>query len=104
LALALRSKSLLRLVKMQIDLCKDCSMKVLAEALGQADCDLWPIDAPNLRFSTRTVNGLRTAGITHLGQLRYISPSALSKTHNFGRVSLEEVREVLTNLGIWARR
>jgi len=54
----------------------------------------------DLDFSVRTVNCLKKEGITTVGELARLSEDELLRLRNFGRKSLTEVREKLTELGI----
>ena len=54
----------------------------------------------DLNFSVRTINCLKKEGITTVGELARLSEDELLRLRNFGRKSLTEVREKLTELGI----
>lgn len=54
----------------------------------------------DLELSCRTYNGLKNAGITHVSQLTGLSEVELLRTKNFGRKSLNELKEVLAQVGV----
>lgn len=58
----------------------------------------------DLDFSVRTINCLKKEGITTVGELAALSEDELLRLRNFGRKSLTEVREKLTELGIPLKR
>jgi DNA-directed RNA polymerase subunit alpha len=66
--------------------------------LNQADLMAKPIE--HLELSVRSNNCLRSAGIEKIYELVLKSEDELLKTKNFGRKSLGEIKETLTNLGL----
>ncbi|MCS7163428.1 MAG: DNA-directed RNA polymerase subunit alpha [Thermodesulfovibrio sp.] len=54
----------------------------------------------DLELSVRAYNCLKSAGINTIAELVQKSENELLKTKNFGRRSLEEIKEVLSNLGL----
>lgn len=54
----------------------------------------------DLELSTKAYNGLCNAGITHVSQLSGVTEAELLRTKNFGRKSLNELKEVLAQVGI----
>jgi len=54
----------------------------------------------DLELSNRTYNCLLNAGITHVSQFAGISEMELLRTKNFGRKSLNELKEILVQIGI----
>jgi DNA-directed RNA polymerase subunit alpha len=73
--------------------------------LGSFEESTGPVDAPpnvrieELDFSVRTYNCLKKANILTIPELTQYSESDLMQIRNFGRKSLTEVREKLTQLG-----
>ncbi len=75
-------------------------------AIGEEDLNfdvlnekvLKPIE--DLELSVRAYNCLKSAGINTIADLVQRSEGELMKTKNFGRRSLEEIKEVLTNMGL----
>ncbi len=53
-----------------------------------------------LELSVRATNCLKSANITLVGELVQRSESEMLKTKNFGRKSLDEIRRVLTEMGL----
>ncbi len=53
-----------------------------------------------LELSVRSYNCLKNAGIQTIGELVQKSESEMLRTKNFGRKSLNEIREILTTLGL----
>ncbi|MCH2173668.1 DNA-directed RNA polymerase subunit alpha [Myxococcota bacterium] len=53
-----------------------------------------------LELSVRSANCLQNANIRHIGELVQRSESEMLKTKNFGRKSLNEIKEVLASMGL----
>lgn len=53
-----------------------------------------------LELSVRSANCLKNDNIIYIGDLVQKSESDMLRTPNFGRKSLNEIKEVLTNMGI----
>jgi DNA-directed RNA polymerase subunit alpha len=53
-----------------------------------------------LELSVRSANCLQNAGIEHIWQLVEKSEAEMLKTKNFGRKSLNEIKEILAELGL----
>ncbi|MCX6560943.1 MAG: DNA-directed RNA polymerase subunit alpha [Candidatus Aminicenantes bacterium] len=66
--------------------------------MGQIDTLSKPIE--HLELSVRSNNCLRSAGIERIYELVQKTEDELLKTKNFGRKSLSEIKETLTNLGL----
>jgi DNA-directed RNA polymerase subunit alpha len=66
--------------------------------LGQADVLAKTID--HLELSVRSNNCLRSAGIERIYELVLKTEDELLKTKNFGRKSLAEIKDTLTNLNL----
>jgi DNA-directed RNA polymerase subunit alpha len=66
--------------------------------MDQADILSKPIE--HLELSVRSNNCLRSAGIEKIYELVQKSEDDLLKTKNFGRKSLSEIKETLSNLGL----
>jgi len=58
------------------------------------------LDVDELELSVRSANCLRNANITKIYQLVQKTESEMLKTKNFGRKSLNEIKELLTELGL----
>ncbi len=66
--------------------------------MSQIDTLSKPIE--HLELSVRSNNCLRSAGIERIYELVQKTEDELLKTKNFGRKSLSEIKETLTNLGL----
>ncbi len=53
-----------------------------------------------LELSVRSANCLKNDNIVYIGDLVQKSESEMLKTPNFGRKSLNEIKEVLNNMGL----
>jgi DNA-directed RNA polymerase subunit alpha len=53
-----------------------------------------------LELSVRSANCLQNANIRHIGDLVQRTESEMLKTKNFGRKSLKEIKEILTEMGL----
>ena len=53
-----------------------------------------------LELSVRSANCLQNAQITYIGELVQKSEGEMLKTKNFGRKSLNEIKEILTEMGL----
>ena len=53
-----------------------------------------------LELSVRSANCLQSEGIFYIGDLVHKSEGDMLKTPNFGRKSLNEIKEVLANMGL----
>lgn len=53
-----------------------------------------------LELSVRSANCLQNANIKYIGELCQRSESEMLKTKNFGRKSLNEIKEILTSMGL----
>ncbi len=54
----------------------------------------------DLELSVRSANCLKNANIRHIGELVVRSEGEMLKTKNFGRKSLNEIKEILTTMGL----
>jgi len=53
-----------------------------------------------LELSVRSANCLQNANIKHIGELCQKSEAEMLKTKNFGRKSLNEIKQILTDMGL----
>jgi DNA-directed RNA polymerase subunit alpha len=76
---------------------------------GKEDTDERPSEDPNdillrhvddLELSVRSANCLKNAGINLIGELVQKSEAEMLKTKNFGRKSLNEIKEILAESGL----
>lgn len=68
------------------------------QASGQNDNFYRTVD--ELELSVRSANCLKNANIFYIGELVQRSESEMLRTKNFGRKSLNEIKEVLTEMGL----
>jgi DNA-directed RNA polymerase subunit alpha len=54
----------------------------------------------DLELSVRSANCLKNANIRYIGELVTKSEAEMLKTKNFGRKSLNEIKEILVNMGL----
>ena len=54
----------------------------------------------DLELSVRSANCLKNANIRFIGELVSRSEAEMLKTKNFGRKSLNEIKEILTEMGL----
>jgi DNA-directed RNA polymerase subunit alpha len=54
-----------------------------------------------LELSVRTGNGLKNDNVIYIGDLVQKTEAEMLRTPNFGRKSLNEIKEVLTQLGLY---
>ncbi|MCB0377272.1 MAG: DNA-directed RNA polymerase subunit alpha [Bdellovibrionales bacterium] len=54
----------------------------------------------DLELSVRSANCLKNANIRHIGELVVRSEAEMLKTKNFGRKSLNEIKEILSGMGL----
>lgn len=53
-----------------------------------------------LELSVRSANCLQNAGIKYIGELCQYTEAEMLKTKNFGRKSLNEIKEIVTSMGL----
>ncbi|MBM4386390.1 MAG: DNA-directed RNA polymerase subunit alpha [Deltaproteobacteria bacterium] len=53
-----------------------------------------------LELSVRSANCLQNAGIRYIGEMVQMTESDILKTKNFGRKSLKEIKEILSDMGL----
>ena len=54
----------------------------------------------DLELSVRSANCLKNANIRYIGELVSKTEAEMLKTKNFGRKSLNEIKEILSNMGL----
>jgi len=94
-----------KILKEQLQIFITFAEEVEPEA-GSASSNEEPVN-PNLlkrvdelELSVRSANCLQNAGIEHIWQLVEKSEAEMLKTKNFGRKSLNEIKEILAELGL----
>ena len=69
------------------------------ESRGKAN-EILTRSVEEMELSVRSYNCLKNANIQTLGDLLQKTESEMLRTKNFGRKSLNEIREILTNMGL----
>ena len=103
LALSESASNLDRLIKLFIDFPRrGLGEDYLEESLYGSEAELRAPDAriEELDFSVRTYNCLKKANVLTIGELVQISEQDLMNIRNFGRKSLNEVKDKLEQLGL----
>ncbi len=70
------------------------------EAQGSLENDNFNRTVDELELSVRSANCLKNANIYYIGELVQRSEGEMLRTKNFGRKSLNEIKEVLTEMGL----
>lgn len=100
-AVALSSKILKE--QLQIFLTFDESMEPAEESKGGMSSSLNENlfrSVDDLELSVRSANCLKNANIRYIGELVVRSEAEMLKTKNFGRKSLNEIKEILSEMGL----
>ncbi len=81
---------------------RKCNYTVEAARLGQiTDYDKLTLEVwTNGSISVRSYNCLKNANIQTIGELVQKTEAEMLKTKNFGRKSLNEIKEILTSMGL----
>src|SRR5438309_1560729 len=90
-------------LKLHVDHPKTLILKTSVE-IHEADRDQWwdklGKSVDEMELSVRSYNCLKNANIRTIGELVQKSESEMLKTKNFGRKSLNEIKEILTGMGL----
>jgi hypothetical protein len=78
----------------------DDDVRAAASEAAASRSDLLSRAVEGLEISVRTTNCLRNAEIKYLGQLVQKSEHEMLRVQDFGRKSLQEIRDVLAPLGL----
>ncbi|MEG2173028.1 MAG: DNA-directed RNA polymerase subunit alpha [Desulfovibrionaceae bacterium] len=94
-----------KIIKDQISVFINFDERISGDAaLGSADCgeinDALFKGIDELELSVRATNCLRSANISLVGELVQRSENEMLKTKNFGRKSLDEIKQVLIDMGL----
>lgn len=96
-----------KILKEQLNVFINFDEKAVPEIRRDNDEDAIPkfnenlyLDVDELELSVRSANCLRNANITKIYQLVQKTESEMLKTKNFGRKSLNEIKELLSELGL----
>jgi DNA-directed RNA polymerase subunit alpha len=72
---------------------------VVSEEQAKLNENLWK-SVDELELSVRSANCLQNANIRYIGELVQKTESEMLKTKNFGRKSLKEIKEILSEMGL----
>jgi DNA-directed RNA polymerase subunit alpha len=79
------------------------AFNVEAKPDGAAPLGEWDIPVETLNLSVRSFNCLKRAGISKVAELLDMSEEEIIKMRNFGRKSLDEIKQVLADRGLVLR-
>jgi DNA-directed RNA polymerase subunit alpha len=75
-----------------------------AEPLPEAPPNEWDIPVESLNLSVRSFNCLKRAGISKVSELLDLTEDEIMKMRNFGKKSLDEIKQVLSERGLSLRQ
>ncbi len=75
-----------------------------AEPLPEAPPNEWDIPVESLNLSVRSFNCLKRAGISKVSELLDLTEDEIMKMRNFGKKSLDEIKQVLLERGLSLRQ
>ncbi|HEY6486513.1 MAG TPA: DNA-directed RNA polymerase subunit alpha [Candidatus Cybelea sp.] len=75
-----------------------------AEPLPEAPPNEWDIPVETLNLSVRSFNCLKRAGISKVSELLDLTEDEIMKMRNFGKKSLDEIKQVLAERGLMLRQ
>jgi DNA-directed RNA polymerase subunit alpha len=79
------------------------AFNVEEKPLGSMPVGEWDIPVETLSLSVRSFNCLKRAGISKVAELLDMSEEEIIKMRNFGRKSLDEIKQVLADRGLALR-
>jgi DNA-directed RNA polymerase subunit alpha len=74
------------------------------EPLPEAPPNEWDIPVESLNLSVRSFNCLKRAGISKVSELLDLTEDEIMKMRNFGKKSLDEIKQVLAERGLSLRQ
>jgi DNA-directed RNA polymerase subunit alpha len=74
------------------------------EPLPETPPNEWDIPVETLNLSVRSFNCLKRAGISKVSELLDLTEDEIMKMRNFGKKSLDEIKQVLTERGLSLRQ
>ncbi len=74
------------------------------EPLPEAPPNEWDVPVETLNLSVRSFNCLKRAGISKVSELLDLSEDEIMKMRNFGKKSLDEIKQVLAERGLSLRQ
>jgi DNA-directed RNA polymerase subunit alpha len=75
-----------------------------AEPLPETPPNEWDIPVETLNLSVRSFNCLKRAGISKVSELLDLTEDEIMKMRNFGKKSLDEIKQVLAERGLTLRQ
>jgi len=75
-----------------------------AEPLPETPPNEWDIPVETLNLSVRSFNCLKRAGVSKVSELLDLTEDEIMKMRNFGRKSLDEIKQVLSERGLSLRQ
>ncbi len=75
-----------------------------SEPLTEAPPNEWDVPVETLNLSVRSFNCLKRAGISKVSELLDLTEDEIMKMRNFGRKSLDEIKQVLAERGLSLRQ
>jgi DNA-directed RNA polymerase subunit alpha len=75
-----------------------------SEPLPEAPPNEWDIPVETLNLSVRSFNCLKRAGISKVSELLDLTEDEIMKMRNFGKKSLDEIKQVLSERGLSLRQ
>ncbi|HKU80734.1 MAG TPA: DNA-directed RNA polymerase subunit alpha [Candidatus Tumulicola sp.] len=91
-----------RIMQDQLDLFVSFTNR--AEPLPEAPPNEWDIPVETLNLSVRSFNCLKRAGISKVSELLDLTEDEIMKMRNFGKKSLDEIKQVLAERGLSLRQ
>ncbi len=91
-----------RIAQEQLDLF--VSFTEREEPLPETPPNEWDIPVETLNLSVRSFNCLKRAGISKVSELLDLTEDEIMKMRNFGRKSLDEIKQVLAERGLTLRQ
>ena len=74
------------------------------EPLPEAPPNEWDVPVETLNLSVRSFNCLKRAGISKVSELLDLTEDEIMKMRNFGKKSLDEIKQVLAERGLTLRQ
>ncbi len=75
-----------------------------SEPLPETPPNEWDVPVETLNLSVRSFNCLKRAGISKVSELLDLTEDEIMKMRNFGKKSLDEIKQVLTERGLSLRQ
>lgn len=99
-AVAVAAKIIRQQMEIFVDFGKDVLTSEESEPQEICSDDLYYRPVDDLELSVRSANCLKNAGIKTIGDLVVKTEAEMLKTKNFGRKSLNEIKEILAEMGL----